>query len=70
MTEDQEFELLERRLQREKERQAGDLFTRAQIAAAEFVSTQSADLLAITTLRKAFEYGYRVGWRDASKENK
>ena len=59
MTEDDEFKLLE---QRTKE---VDSLTRAHAAAAEFISTQTADLLAITTLRKAFEYGYRTGWRDA-----
>jgi hypothetical protein len=42
--------------------------SRASIAAAEFISTQTTDLLAITTLRKAFEYGYRVGWRDAKEQ--
>ena len=66
--EDVEWELLERRLARAKEaKQIKDL-NRANTAAMEFIASQSADLLAITTLRKAFEYGYRTGWRDAQGE--
>jgi hypothetical protein len=68
MDEEQQWKFLENRIKlKEQERQSEHL-TRASIAAAEFISTQTADLLAITTLRKAFEYGYRTGWRDASKE--
>ena len=69
MTEDDEFNLLEQRLERQRK---GEQWSeeamrnvRAHEAAAEFISTQTADLLAITTLRKAFEYGYRTGFRDA-----
>ena len=72
MTEDDEFKLLEQRIERQKK---GEQWSeeairnvRAHEAAAEFISTQTADLLAITTLRKAFEYGYRTGWRDAKEE--
>jgi hypothetical protein len=73
MTEDEAFDELEAQLERRKkggqwpEEVMGNV--RAHEAAAEFISTQTADLLAITTLRKAFEYGYRTGWRDA-KEHK
>jgi len=69
MTEDQAFEFLEAQLKRQALTKEADSLSRAHEAAAEFISTQTADLLAITTLRKAFEYGYRTGFRDA-KENK
>ena len=70
MTEEEAFDELEQRLKRQEQARETENLTLASIAAAEFISTQTADLLAITTLRKAFEYGYRTGWRDASKENK
>jgi phage regulator Rha-like protein len=70
MTEDEAFDELEQRLKQQAQAKETENLTLASIAAAEFISTQTADLLAITTLRKAFEYGYRTGWRDASKENK
>ncbi len=63
--EDEAFDFLEAQL-----KQQTQIHTRANIAAAEFISTQTADLLAITTLRKAFEYGYRTGWRDAHPDKK
>ena len=70
MTEDDEFNLIEIRLKRkQQEKEVADQLSRANIAAAEFIASQSADLLAITTLRRAFEYGYRTGFRDA-KGNK
>lgn len=66
MTEDDEFNLIEIRLKRkQQEKEVADQLSRANIAAAEFIASQSADLLAITTLRRAFEYGYRTGFRDA-----
>lgn len=68
MDEDQAFDELEARLKRQAlAKETGNL-SRAGVAAAEFISTQTADLLAITTLRKAFEYGYRTGWRDAKEQ--
>lgn len=68
MTEDEAFNELEIRLKRkQQEEEVADQLSRANVAAAEFIASQSADLLAITTLRKAFEYGYRTGFRDASK---
>jgi phage regulator Rha-like protein len=70
MTEDEAFDELEKRLKQQAQAKEADNLTRAHTAAAEFISTQTADLLAITTLRKAFEYGYRTGFRDASKEKK
>jgi hypothetical protein len=69
MTEEEAFDELEQRLKRQEQARETENLTLASIAAAEFISTQTADLLAITTLRKAFEYGYRTGWRDA-KEGK
>jgi hypothetical protein len=68
MTEDEAFDDLEQRLKQQAQAREADNLTRAHIAAAEFISTQTADLLAITTLRKAFEYGYRTGWRDAKDQ--
>ena len=69
MTEDDAFELLEAQLKRQALAKEVDNLSRANVAAAEFISTQTADLLAITTLRKAFEYGYRTGWRDAKEDD-
>lgn len=68
MTEDDAFNFLEVQLKRQALAKETDNLYRANTAAAEFISTQSADLLAITTIRKAFEYGYRTGWRDAKEE--
>lgn len=67
--EDVEWEMLERRLKKTEEEKQTQALTRASIAAAEFIASQSAELLAITTLRKAFEYGHRTGWRDAKGED-
>jgi hypothetical protein len=69
MTEDDEFNLIEIRLKRkQQEKEVADQLSRANIAAAEFIASQSAELLAITTLRRAFEYGYRTGFRDAKEK--
>jgi len=68
MTEDEQFNELESRLKQQALAKEADNLTRANVAAAEFIASQTADLLAITTLRKAFEYGYRTGWRDAKEE--
>jgi len=62
MTEDEAFNELETRIKEHNTR------IRAHEATAEFIASQTADLLAITTLRKAFEYGYRTGFRDAKEE--
>jgi hypothetical protein len=67
MTEDEAFNELEARLKQQALAKETDTLSRANVAAAEFIASQTADLLAITTLRKAFEYGYRTGFRDASK---
>ena len=69
MTEDQEWELLEQRLKRKKEEDTNPLY-RSNMAAAEYIQSQSADILAITNIRQAFIHGYRTGWRDASEEKK
>jgi phage regulator Rha-like protein len=69
MTEDEAFDELEARLKRQAQARETEHLSRASIAAAEFISTQTTDLLAITTLRKAFEYGYRTGWRDAKDDS-
>jgi len=68
MTEDDAFDFLEAQMKRQALAKEGDSLSRANIAAAEFIASQTADLLAITTLRKAFEYGYRTGFRDAKEE--
>ena len=65
MTEDEAFNELEARLKQQALAKETDTLSRANIAAAEFIASQSAELLAITTLRRAFEYGYRTGFRDA-----
>jgi hypothetical protein len=70
MTEDDQWNELEARLKRQEQAKQEASLSRANEAAVEFISTQTAELLAITTLRKAFEYGYRTGWRDAKQENK
>lgn len=69
MTEDEAFNLLEAQLKRQALARETDNLSRANIAAVEFIASQTAELLAITTLRKAFEYGYRTGWRDAKGDN-
>lgn len=68
MSEDEAFELLDSQLKKRREAKALENLSRANIAAAEFIASQTADLLAITTIRKAFEYGYRTGWRDAKED--
>lgn len=68
MSEDEAFELLEIQLKQKRQAKETDNLSRANIAAAEFIASQTVDLLAITTLRKAFEYGYRTGFRDAKEE--
>jgi hypothetical protein len=68
MTEDDAFNELEQRLKQQARIKETDNLSRASIAAAEFIATQTTDLLAITTIRKAFEYGYRTGWRDAKEQ--
>ena len=69
MSEDEAFEFLEAQLKRQALAKETDNLSRANIAAAEFISTQTAELLAITTLRQAFTYGYRTGWRDAKEDD-
>ncbi len=67
MTEDEEFELLERKLKKKREEDTNPLY-RSNIAAAEYIQSQSADILAITNIRQAFIHGYRTGWRDREGE--
>ncbi len=67
MTEDEEFELLEQRLKKKKEEDTNPLY-RSNMAAAEYIQSQSADILAITNIRQAFIHGYRTGWRDREGE--
>lgn len=68
MTEDEAFEELELRINRQKLSVDIAGLTQAHVATAEFIASQSSDMLAITTLRKAFEVGYRTGWREAKVE--
>lgn len=67
MTEDEEFELLERKLKKKREEDTNPLY-RSNMAAAEYIQSQSADILAITNIRQAFIHGYRTGWRDREGE--
>lgn len=70
MTEDEAFEELEQRLKRQQEAIEMTPVYRANVAAAEYIQSQSADILAITNIRQAFMHGYRTGWRDSSEEKK
>jgi hypothetical protein len=70
MTEDEAFDDLEQRLKRQQATIEMTPVYRANVAAAEYIQSQSIDILAITNIRQAFIHGYRTGWRDASKENK
>lgn len=67
MSEDKEFQLLEQRLKRQKEENTNPLH-RSHLAAAEYIASQSADILAITNIRQAFIHGYRTGWRDKGEK--
>jgi hypothetical protein len=66
--EDEAFNELEARLKRQAQARETDNLTRAHIATTEFITSRTVDELAITTLRKAFEYGYRTGYREAKEE--
>jgi predicted ATPase len=66
--EDEAFNELEARLERQAQSKEEVFISRAHIAAAAFIASRTVDELAITTLRKAFEYGYRTGFRDAKEE--
>ena len=59
--EDEAWERLEAKQKRAAEI---DKLQRAAVAAALFVSESPKRELAIMTLRKAFELGYRQGWSD------
>ena len=65
--EDEAFEELERKLQKKREEDTNPLY-RSNIAAAEFIKDNTAEILAITNIRHAFIYGYRTGWRDRDGE--
>lgn len=58
MTEDEEWQELERKQQQAQEL---DVRREAQTKAIEFIENNSAIELGIMTLRKAFEIGYRRG---------
>ena len=60
MTEDEEFELLEQRQRLQSIRLEDDYFE-AVLAAQQFVEGTAKEDLAIMTLRKAFELGFRQG---------
>jgi hypothetical protein len=62
--EDEAFEELEQRLRNQKVER---YMQRAQIEAARFIQ-DNRDLLGLMTLRKAFEMGYRLGYRDAANK--
>jgi hypothetical protein len=62
--EDEAFQELERA---QEQRRNTMVLERAQIEAARFMQDQQRDL-AMMTLRKAFEIGYRFGFADAWQE--
>lgn len=62
MTEDETFELLEKR------KQDIDILVRAQQEAQDFIEDHVSQL-GMMTLRKAFEMGYRLGYCDARSRN-
>lgn len=68
MTEDEAFNELEQRLKRQQAAMEMTPVYRANVAAAEYIQSQSADILAITNIRQAFMHGYRTGWRDKEGE--
>lgn len=59
--EDEAWEAIEAK---QKRAAAIEVLQRAAVAAALFVSESQKRELAIMTLRKAFELGYRQGWSD------
>ena len=59
--EDEAWEAIEAKQNRADEI---EVLQRAAVAAAAFVSESQKRDLAIMTLRKAFELGYRQGWED------
>ena len=68
MTEDEAFNELEARLERKRRNNESALLSPSNIAAAEFIASRTVDELAITTLRKAFIFGYHTGFRDAKEK--
>jgi hypothetical protein len=68
MTEDEAFNELERVLKAQQRLKDHKQLNRANVAAAEFIATQTVEMLAITTLRKAFACGYEAGWHDAKED--
>ena len=68
MTEDEAFNELAAQLKRQAQAKEEVFHSRAHIATAEFIASRTVDELAITTIRKAFEYGYRTGWREAKED--
>jgi hypothetical protein len=58
MTEDEQFQELERKLQRDKEHAT---MTEAITSAMHFITDMNSAELGIMTLRKAYEIGYRAG---------
>lgn len=59
--EDEAWEAIEAK---QKRAAAIEVLQRAAVAAAAFVGDSQKRDLAIMTLRKAFELGYRQGWSD------
>ena len=58
MTEEEQFQELERKLQRDKEYAT---MTEAITSAMHFITDMNSAELGIMTLRKAYEIGYRAG---------
>ena len=64
--EDEAFDELEQKLKQHP--MQNDSLYRANMAVAEFIKDNTAEILAITNIRHAFIYGYRTGWRDRDGE--
>lgn len=67
--EDTEFLYLEERIKREEYRKVEDYIRLAQVESVKFCEMY-ANELPLMTLRKAFEYGYRMGYSTKQGEKK
>jgi hypothetical protein len=67
MTEDEEFELLEKRIHQQERSEKDTLLNKAVTAAYQFTHEAGSDL-GIFTLRKAFEMGFIAGHNAATGE--
>ena len=70
MTEDEQFEELERVLAKKESQKETEIMNYAVYAAYKFINDLNNHDLGIYTIRKAFELGYRTGYGDATKLTK